>query len=73
MLNELTNGKYFFYRLEEGGSGIVKADNIEQAESEVRDAYIKHSVPKLSEGIEIHPIVQKPFGDSPDVMELYEY
>lgn len=73
MLSELTNGKYFFYRLEEGGSGIVKADNTEQAESKVRDAYIKHSDPTLSERIEIHPIVQKPFGDSPDIMKLYEY
>lgn len=72
MLNTLANGTYWYYRLEEGGSGIVKADNPVEAENKVRDAYKKHSVADFSERIDIYDIYQKPFEDAHDVIEIYE-
>ena len=72
MLKDLANGDYFFYKLSEGGCGIVKADSPEDAERKVRDGYTKHSS-YGGEDIEIYDIYQKPFDDAPDVIEIFEY
>lgn len=54
--------------------GVVKAENKEEAEQKVRDAYKKHD----SSFDEYHPIIIKAyneennwFADSPDVLEVY--
>ena len=72
MLKELANGNYWFYKWEEGGCGIVKASNPEEAEQKVRDGYIKHGGAS-GEEIEIYEIYQEPFDDVPDVIEIFEY
>ena len=73
MFNTLVNGDYWYYLLEEGGAGIVKADSSEEAEQKVRDAYTKHSDDPFTEEIKIYEIYQKPYDDAPDVMEIYEW
>ena len=73
MLKELANGNYFCYVIEDGGMGIVKADNPEDAERKVRDGYTKHSSLSKSTEISIYDIYQTPFDDAPDVIEIYEY
>lgn len=72
MLNTLANGNYWYYILEEGGCGIVKADSSEEAEQKVRDAYTKHSDDLFTEEISIYEIYQKPYGDAPDIIEICE-
>lgn len=73
MFNELVNGNYWFYVLEEGGSGIVRAESSEEAERKVREAYTKHSADPFTEEIKIYEIYQKPYDDAPDVLEIYEW
>ncbi len=73
MLNELANGSYWFYKLEEGGCGIVAATSPEEAENKVKEAYTKHSADPFPEEIEVYEIYQKPFEDAPDVIEIFEY
>lgn len=72
VLKTLANGFYYFYKLEEGGAGIVYADNPKEAEFKVRDAYSTHSDTLFTEEIEIFKIYQKPYEDAPDVIEIYE-
>lgn len=73
MFNELVNGDYWCYVLEEGGAGIVRAESSEKAKQKVREAYTKHSCDPFTEKIEIYKIYQKPYDDVPDVLELYEW
>lgn len=74
MLNKLTNGNYWYYVLEEGGAGIVRANSSEEAERKVREAYTKHSGnDPFTENIGIYEIYQKPYDNAPDVLEICEY
>lgn len=73
MFDELVNGDYWYYVLEEGGAGIVRAESSEEAERKVREAYTKHSDNPFTEEIKIYEIYQKPYDDAPDVLEIYEY
>ena len=72
MLKELANGNYFCYVIEDGGLGIVKADNPEEAEQKVREGYKKHGSLSDNTKVEIYDIYQEPFDDVPDVIEIYE-
>ena len=72
MFNELTNGNYWCYVLEQGGVGIVRANNSDEAKQKVKDAYTKHSDDPFTEEISIYEIYQKPFDDAPDVIEICE-
>ena len=56
----------------DGGKGIVKADSSEEAERKVRESYKKHGYEDTSEEVYIYEIWQKPFEDSPDVIEICE-
>lgn len=51
IMNELVkyieNGELFSYELSDGGSGIVIADNVEEAEYKVKTAYKRHAVMKM--------------------------
>ena len=38
MLSTLANGDYWYYEWEDGGRGIVKADNSEEAERKVKES-----------------------------------
>lgn len=73
MLKQLANGNYWFYKLEDGGAGIVKAETEEVAKEKIKDAYEKHSYSDFSEEIEVFSIDQVPFDDAPDVIEICEY
>ena len=73
MFNELVNGDYWCYVLEEGGTGIVRAESSEEAERKVREAYTKHGSDPFTEEITIYEIYQKPYDDAPDVLEIYEW
>ena len=73
MFNELVNGDYWYYVLEEGGAGIVRAESSEEAERKVREAYTKHCDDPFTEEIKIYEIYQKPYDDAPDVLEIYEW
>lgn len=73
LLNELVNGNYYYYDLEDGGAGIVMANGWNEAKRKVKEAYTKHSSDPFTENIMIYPINQKPFDDAPDVLEIYEY
>lgn len=75
IIKELTNGEYWFYKLEQGGAGIVKAYNFTEAEQKVKNAYLKHSSPEFCEEIEVYKIEKCCcyFEDVPDVIEIYEY
>lgn len=72
MFNELVNGNYWCYILEEGGIGIVRAESSEEAERKVREAYTKHTTSPFTEEIKIYEIYQKPYDDAPDVLEICE-
>lgn len=72
MFNELVNGNYWCYILEEGGIGIVKAESSKEAEHKVREAYTKHTTNPFTEEIKIYEIYQKPYDDAPDVLEICE-
>lgn len=74
LIKYIENGELWAYELEDGGTGIVIADNSEQAELKVREAYLKHGGYDKS-GIDatevrIYEIVQKPFVDAPNVLEI---
>ena len=74
LINHIENGELWAYKLADGGIGIVMADNSEQAELKVREAYLKHGGYDKS-GIDatyvyIYKIYQKPFVDAPDVLEI---
>lgn len=62
--------KYFAYQIEDGGCGVVRADNKKEAEEKVRKAYNLHG--ELSDTTEIW--IGKPswFEDCPDVFEVSE-
>lgn len=70
MFNTLSNGDYWYYEWEDGGKGIVKADSSKEAERKVRESYKKHGYRDTSEEVCICEIWQKPFEDSPDVIEI---
>ena len=70
MLGELSNGKYWVYRWEDGGIGIVKADSPAEAEQKVRDAYAKHGCGETSEKIHVYANTMSYFQDAPDVLEI---
>ena len=72
MFNILSNGDYWYYEWEDGGKGIVKANSSEEAEHKVRESYKKHGYENTSEEVYIYEIWQKPFEDSPDVIEICE-
>ena len=62
--------KYFAYQIEDGGCGIVIADNKKEAEKKIREAYNKHG--GLSEYTEIWIGEPGWFEDAPDVFEIGE-
>lgn len=68
-LKELTNGDYWYYVIEDGGRGIVKADSPEDAEIKVRNAYKKHGGLSEYTTVEIYGDICY-FDDSPDVIEI---
>ena len=80
IMNELVkyieNGELFSYELSDGGSGIVIADNVEEAEYKVKTAYKRHGGyenENLEEvRVDIFALYQKPFNDAPDVLEIFE-
>lgn len=80
IMNELVkyieNGELFSYELSDGGSGIVIADNVEEAEYKVKTAYKRHGGYENEnlEGVrvDIFALYQKPFNDAPDVLEIFE-
>ncbi len=80
IMNELVkyieNGELFSYELSDGGSGIVIADNVEEAEYKVKTAYKRHGGyenENLEEvRVDIFALHQKPFNDVPDVLEIFE-
>lgn len=80
IMNELVkyieNGELFSYELSDGGSGIVIADNVEEAEYKVKTAYKRHGGyenENLEEvRVDIFALHQKPFNDAPDVLEIFE-
>lgn len=72
MFQELCSGNYFYYKLEGGGAGIVYAESPEKAEQKVKNAYRKHSSGEYDH-VDIYDIYQKPFDDTPDVIEIYEH
>ncbi len=72
-LKELANGNYHCYAIEDGGLGIVKAESPEEAERKVRDGYKEHGSLSDDTEVEIYDILQAPFEDAPDVIEIYEY
>lgn len=72
MLSTLANGDYWYYEWEDGGRGIVKADNSEEAERKVKKSYKAHGYENTSEELYIYEIWQNPFKDSPDVIEICE-
>lgn len=63
------NGRYA-YQIEDGGCGVVKADNIKEAERKVREAYSKHG--GLSETTKVWIGELGWFEDCPDVFEVGE-
>ena len=71
-LKGLTNGKCFLYQLDDGGAGIVEANNKEEAKLKVAWAYHKHGQPDVhSYDVEIYDIDScNCQDDSPDVIEL---
>ena len=72
MYEQLTNGKHFVYRIGDGGSGLVHAENYDDAIGKVLAAYSKHGQPELSkDDISVYDIVSY-FKDSPCVIELLE-
>ena len=72
MLNELINGNYFIYQIGDGGCGIVKADNYEEALKNVEKAYSIHGEKNIV--VELHKIMEDGwFNDSPDIIEIGWY
>ena len=71
-LKELSNGNYFIYQIDDGGCGIVYAENgPEEAATKVLESYVNHGCEDMSiEEISIYDIYEKPFDDSPDVIEI---
>lgn len=71
----IENGELFCYTLSDGGTGIVIADNPEEAEEKVRAAYSKHGGYEngyiASDIINVFELEQKPFEDAPDVLEIF--
>ena len=80
IMNELVkyieNGELFSYELSDGGSGIVIADNVEEAEYKEKTANKRHGGyenENLEEvRVDIFALYQKPFNDAPDVLEIFE-
>lgn len=80
IMNELVkyieNGELFSYELSDGGSGIVIADNVEEAEYKVKTAYKRHGGYENENfeevRVDIFALYQKPFNDAPDVLEIFE-
>lgn len=66
----ITAHKCFAYQIEDGGCGIVKANNLEEAERKIREAYNKHG--GLSETTDIWIGEPSWFEDAPDVFEIGE-
>lgn len=72
MLKELTNGNYFLYQINDGGCGIVKAENKAQAALVVVNSYNKvtHSSYNVDD-VKIHPLSFGHYLDeAPNVIEL---
>lgn len=74
LIEAIHNGKLFQYKLDDGGSGIVIAETMEDAEKKVIEAYKKHGgeddytpTVYLWEFMDGHY-----FEDCPDVLELPE-
>lgn len=71
---KLLNGKYYIYQIEDGGCGIVKADDEVDAVIKVKESYVLHGQPDIcEEDIEVHLInydTCSVFLDTPDVIEL---
>lgn len=73
ILKYIQEGTLWCYTLGDGGTGIVIADNAEEARKKVRVAYSKHGGYEKgnldSVAIYIWEI-SKPFDDAPDVLEI---
>lgn len=64
---------YFSYRIEDGGIGIVKAENKAEAEKKVRKAYNTHSYLSDDACVDISNIEDAWFEDEPDIIEIAEF
>ena len=62
--------KYFAYQIEDGGCGLVTANNATEAEQKVREAYKVHSY--LSDTTDVWIDEPSWFEDFPDVIEVGE-
>ena len=69
MLKELLNGNYFIYQIEDGGCGIVKANDKVEAVVNVKNAYDMHGEHDIE--VDVFDIEgNRYFDDSPNVIEL---
>ena len=66
-----SNGFYAYY-VEDGGYGIVMANNMWEAKKKVEDAYIKHGGYSTPPKVEITIMEAGWFDDAPDVVELID-
>ena len=62
--------KCFAYQIEDGGCGVVRADNKKEAEKKIREAYNVHG--ELSDSTEVWIGDPSWFEDFPDVFEIGE-
>ena len=73
MLKELCNGNYFIYQIDDGGCGIVKADDVVDAIVRVIVSYREHGERDLSsDDVKCYNIkdISLYFSSSPDVLEF---
>lgn len=71
-LKQLTNGNYYIYQVDDGGCGIVKAENEDKARLKVAYAYHRHGQPDIhSCNVEVFKIDPQGYQeDCPYVVEL---
>ena len=71
-LKELTSGNYYIYQVDDGGCGIVKAENKQKAQLEVAYSYHKHGQPDVhTSNVEVYKIDPQGYQeDCPYLIEL---
>ena len=71
MLEQLNNGSYFIYQIIDGGFGIVRANDVNEATSKVVSSYNEHGQPELEErDVDIYGIRDYGSYFNDDVFEL---
>lgn len=76
LLKRFKNGEAFVYTLEDGGTGIVVADTVEEAEQKVRAAYSEHGGYENGNLDSIRIDIWEMYGDRyfpdhPDILEIH--